>query len=389
VIKCLEQKAENFSLSNKKEQLTMRNLNNRLHQVSEKIFREKLGLMGKKAVKASILFSFLVLPVFLSSLKSQQFPIYSQYMMNSYLLNPAVAGVEGYTSLNLTVREQWVGLKDAPSTYAFSAQTRLLRNSYVSRSASIRKRRRIASRSGRVGLAGYVFSDFNGAFNRTGLQGTYAYHIPLERSQLSFGVSVTAFQFRMDDEKMRLQDEDDQLMLSTKKSTLIPDANFGVYFTNPKIYVGFSAMQLFQSSLKLSSSDMSSGFKMIRHYFLVGGYRYEINRNLILEPSILVKATERFVSQVDLSARILINKQYWAGLSYRTGGSYSLSEESISGVGSSVIFMAGVKVDKYFFGYSFDYTLSAIGKRTWGSHEFMIAAKFGDTARRYRWLNRY
>ena len=47
-------------------------------------------------------------------------------MMNSYLLNPAVAGHEGYTSLNLTVREQWIGLKDAPSTYAFSAQTRLL-----------------------------------------------------------------------------------------------------------------------------------------------------------------------------------------------------------------------------------------------------------------------
>jgi len=40
------------------------------------------------------------------TLKSQQLPIYSQYMMNSYLLNPAVAGHEGYTSLNLTVREQ-------------------------------------------------------------------------------------------------------------------------------------------------------------------------------------------------------------------------------------------------------------------------------------------
>jgi hypothetical protein len=109
----------------------------------------------------------------------------------------------------------------------------------------------------------------------------------------------------------------------------------------------------------------------------------------VLEPSVLLKMTDKFVSQIDVNARVIFNKQYWAGLSYRTGGSYSLSDESISGVGSSIIIMGGIKVDKYYFGYSFDYTLSAIGKRTWGSHEFTIAAKFGDTARRYRWLNRY
>ena len=175
----------------------------------------------------------IILLLVCETLKSQQFPIYSQYMMNSYLLNPAVAGHEGYTSLNLTVREQWVGITDAPSTYAFSAQTRLLRNSFISKSANIRRRRKIASRSGRVGMAAYVFSDFNGAFNRTGLQGTYAYHIPLDRSQLSFGLSLTAFQFRMNEEKMRLHDTDDELLLNTRKTAIIPDANVGVYYTNP------------------------------------------------------------------------------------------------------------------------------------------------------------
>ena len=157
----------------------------------------------------------------------------------------------------------------------------------------------------------------------------------------------------------------------------------------PDFYIGFSAMQLFESLLKLSDGDLGPGFKMVRHYFLIGGYRFEINRDLIIEPSILFKMTEKFVSQLDINARVMFNKQYWAGLSYRTGGSYSLSEESIDGVGSSIIVMGGVKVDKYYFGYAFDYTLSAIGKRSWGSHEFMVAAKFGDTARRYRWLNRY
>jgi hypothetical protein len=82
-------------------------------------------------------------------------------------------------------------------------------------------------------------------------------------------------------------------------------------------------------------------------------------------------------------------ENYWAGLSYRTGGSYSIVEETFKGKGSSAIIMAGLKVDKYYFGYAFDYTFNAIGARTWGSHEFMGAVKFGDNARRYRWLNRY
>jgi type IX secretion system PorP/SprF family membrane protein len=339
--------------------------------------------------KVKLLVFITLLLAFYTLAESQQLPIYSQYMINSYLLNPAVAGHEGYTSLNLIAREQWIGLKDAPSTYAFSAQTRLLKNSFISHSASIRKRRKVASRSGRVGLAGYVFSDFNGAFNRTGIQGTYAYHIPFDRSQLSFGLSVTGFQFRMNEKKMILHDADDELLLNTRKSAFIPDANVGVYYTDRYMYAGISAMQLFQSLLKLSDGDLGPGFKMVRHYFLMGGYRFEVNRDLVIEPSVLLKTTEKFVSQLDINVKALFNRQYWVGLSYRTGGSYSLSEESINGVGSSIIVLGGVKVDQYFIGYAFDYTLSAIGKRTWGSHEFMLAAKFGDTARRYRWLNRY
>jgi type IX secretion system PorP/SprF family membrane protein len=117
------------------------------------------------------------LPVILTlivcpQLHAQQLPVYSQYMMNAFLLNPAVAGHEGYTAINVTGREQWLGMKDAPGTYAVSAQTRLLKNSYISRSASIRKRKRVMSRSGRVGYGLYAYTDMAGAFNRTdqGLQ---------------------------------------------------------------------------------------------------------------------------------------------------------------------------------------------------------------------------
>ena len=95
--------------------------------------------------------------MYASFAEAQQVPLYSQYMMNGFLLNPAVAGSEGYTAVNLTVREQWLGLKDAPKTQALSGQTRMLKNSFISKNSSIRKRQRLSSRSGNIGLGAIYF----------------------------------------------------------------------------------------------------------------------------------------------------------------------------------------------------------------------------------------
>ena len=90
----------------------------------------------------------------------------------------------------------------------------------------------------------------------------------------------------------------------------------------------------------------------------------------------LLKSSDSFRSfQIDFNARVFYKNDYWAGLSYRTS--------------DAMVIMAGVKVSQYYFGYAFDYSLSNIRKYSFGSHEFMIAVKLGDNARRYRWLNRY
>lgn len=330
---------------------------------------------------------FIVVISGISPLIAQQLPVYSQYMMNSFLINPSVAGHEGYTSINLTARKQWLLLEDAPSTVALSAQTRILKNSFISRSAPIKRKRRAMSRSGRVGLGTYVFSDWNGAFNRTGFQFTYAYHLPFRYSQLSFGASLTTYQFKVDINKMRLYD-DSYFPENWNNKAIMPDANFGVYYTTKNIYAGFSGLQLFENILKVTDNDVA-GFKMVRHYYVIGGYRFEVNRSFLLEPSFLLKSTEDFVSQIDINVKAYVQDMYWGGLSYRSGGGYSISERSMNGTGSSIIAMAGIKIDKYYFSYAFDYTLSAIRKYSWGSHEITVVAKFGDNARRYKWLNRY
>lgn len=305
----------------------------------------------------------------------QQVPLYSQYMMNGFLLNPAVAGSEGYTAFNITAREQWLGLKNAPKTHAVSAQTRLLKNSYIAKRSSVKKRMRMASRSGRVGYGGYIFNDKNGPLDRTGLQLTYAYHIRLRTTQLSFGLSGMAYQFSIDDSKIRLEEEGDELYLNAAKSMIIPDASAGVYYSGANFFLGFSASQLFQSSLILGESTRYAEYKMKRYYYLTGGYDFVVNDFFTISPSFLLKTNEDLTWQADFNTKFIFNDDYWGGISYRTL--------------NSVIVMGGVKVDRFYFGYAFDYTMSSIMKNTIGSHEFMVAMHIGDNARRYRWLNRY
>ena len=313
--------------------------------------------------------------VLVHAASAQQVPLYSQYMMNGFLLNPAVAGSEGYTAFNVTAREQWLGLKNAPMTHAVSAQTRLLKNSFIARNSSIKRRQRMASRSGRVGYGGYIFNDKNGPLNRTGLQLTYAYHIRLRSSQLSFGLSGMAYQFSIDESKIRLEEEGDELYMNAAKSMIIPDASAGVYYSSLNYYIGFSASQLFQSSLVLGESKRYAEYKMKRYYFLTGGYDFILNDFFTIAPSFLLKTNEDKTWQADINTKIIVNDDYWGGISYRTI--------------NSIVLMGGVKVDRFLFGYAFDYTLSSIMKNTIGSHEIMIAMHIGDNARRYRWLNRY
>ena len=326
--------------------------------------------------KASFYKGLFVLLISLASFNAegQQIPLYSQYMMNSFLINPAVAGNDGLTSFNLTAREQWLGFQNSPRTVAASAQTRLLKTSHINRGRTVRRRPTSRSRTGNVGLGGYIFNDRNGVIDRTGLQGSYSYHVWMNRSQLSFGVSLTAFQLRLDERNAVLYNDNDPLLDGSKNSLFIPDVNIGAYFSNPSYYIGISSAQLMQSALKFGN-DGYKNFRMLRHYYLMAGYGIFLEKGITIEPSILAQTTADSQIQVDLNTRVYYRDDYWGGVSYRTSG--------------AVIMMGGVKVDRYYFGYAFDYTLNSIRKHSFGSHEFMASVKFGDTARRYRWLNRY
>jgi type IX secretion system PorP/SprF family membrane protein len=322
--------------------------------------------------KCILLISFYLLT---ANVWSQQSPVYSQYTFNKFLINPAAAGSEGYTTISLVAREQWIGFKGSPKTHSLSVDSRILRNSFISRNASVRKKKRLSSRSGRVGWAANIFNDHTGPLDRTGIEGTYSYHLKLQESQLSFGLSGLFYQFRLNKDKIQLFDDGQYDELLDNSGVLyIPDANFGVYYTTREFYGGIAVKQIFQSSIQFGDKG-SNEYRFKRHYNLMAGYIYSLNDNFAIEPSMLLKIPTSSKPQFEIDAKVYYKENYWAGLAYRTG--------------SSMIFFFGLNFDRYYVGYAFDYNFNSLMSHTFGSHEFMAAVKFGDSARRYKWLNTY
>jgi len=306
----------------------------------------------------------------------QQLPLYSQYLYNRFLINPAVAGSDGFTSYNITAREQWVGYSGAPRTFSFSGQTRLMKRSYVLKESRSNRQIFRPKYDGRVGLGGYVFSDRNGLIQRNGFSASYSYHMWLQSStQLSMGLAFTGYHFKVNEKELIFEDPDEPWLTNELiRGIFVPDAAFGVYVLNPRYSIGFSTDQLFGAALKIGDAAYRN-FRMDRHYYLFGTYSIEAGAYTEIQPSLLLMMSEQMRPQVDLGLTYILNQSFWAGLTYRTSG--------------AMIVNFGLKYDNLFFGYAFDYTLQEIQRVTYGTHEITLALKFGDSARKYRWLDRY
>jgi type IX secretion system PorP/SprF family membrane protein len=309
-------------------------------------------------------------------LAGQQLPIYTQYIQNGFIINPAMAGHDGYTSFNTTARQQWLGFKEAPRTYSASWQTRLLKKSYKIKNRTVsRGNRLVPSTSGRVGLGAYVLNDVNANVARTGVSFTYAYHIILNNQQLSFGLAAKAFQYRIYKEALSFGVEGDPVMNGNFNTTAYsPDADVGVLFRSKEYFVGFSVSNLLQTSVLIGANELAD-FKTYRHYWLMGGYKFELNNEFELEPGLLLRTSENWNPLGDLSLKLYYMDLFWGGISYRTN--------------KSIIALVGVRIESLFFGYSFDWALSEIGHFNYGSHEITLSVKLGDNSRRYKWINRY
>ena len=288
------------------------------------------------------IFLSVVVLVIVQALSAQQLTTVSQYMENKYVFNPGAVGSLSYSPLALTYKRMWTGFDDSPAIQMISSHF-------------------LASDN--VGLGGKIFNYSTGALSKMGMEGTYAYHLPIGSggSKLSLGLSLQLYQFYLNKSMLNMEEMDDDVLLYGADKLIAPDAAFGAYYYNDKYYAGLSVYQLFNRKVDLMNDNILEN-RQVRHYFLTGGYIYDINANFSVEPSILAKFVEAGIGQIDINAKVTYKQTFWGGISYRTSDAVSLN--------------LGVRKDRFMFGYSYDYTLTDISKYSNGSHELLFIVKF-------------
>jgi type IX secretion system PorP/SprF family membrane protein len=218
--------------------------------------------------------------------------------------------------------------------------------------------------------------------HRTGFQAAYSYSIPLgknpeeQRRDLSFGLALVAYQYFVDLNQLNY-DPNDPYLNNYDRTVFIPDFNFGVNYTTSKFYAGFAMTNMLRGSVMLFNDNGHNNNTELGHFFLTGGIKVPVSGNWLIEPSAFIKSSDMFFKaiQLDLTTRAYYKNDYWAGISYRTS--------------DAIILMLGLRYDRFYFAYAFDFTLTDIRRQSFGSHELSLAVKFGTSARRYRWINAF
>lgn len=274
---------------------------------------------------------------------AQQLPQYSQYLLNRYVINPASAGSEPYFVGQTNYRNQWAGIKDAPSTYILSVNGPL---------------------NDKMGIGGYLFSDVTGPTQRTGFSLSYSYHLQLNSDlRLSMAINAGLLQYTVDGTEITFADNSDNILASARENNLFPDAGFSVYLYASNYFFGASAPQLIRNELDFENSIEDPSGRLTSHYFITGGYTYKLNDLFDIEPSLLLKYVQPVPLSYEISVRGIYDQMVWLGFSYRKS--------------DAIVLLAGYTLqDNISIGYAYDFIQSNIGNYSSGSHEIMLSIKF-------------
>ncbi len=329
----------------------------------------------------------------MTAARAQQQPHYTQYIMNPFIINPALAGIENYWDLRLSHRHQWAGLQGAPVTTYLSLQGPLRHSEYANASPTgfspegenPRGKaywRDYTTPPPHAGAGLVILNDKAGPLNRFSIQGAYAHHINLSpRTSVSAGIGLGVQQVSLDASKVNFLDPSDPAVgAAGVLNRWRPDVSAGLWLYSADYFAGISAQNIIPQKLgfdngKLVGDSVYHG-KMVPHLFFTTGYRLWLNEDVNVIPSVMVKFITAMPVSVDVNARFMFRDRFWAGASYRL-------QDGVAG-------MFGVNISSLInIGYSYDYTASSLNAVSKGSHEimigFLLGNKFGDTCPRNVW----
>jgi type IX secretion system PorP/SprF family membrane protein len=250
-------------------------------------------------------------------------------------------------------RQQWTSFTGAPQTLSFSGDMRL---SAVP-----------------LGVGLNVISDAIGGMKTTFIRGAASYNITrLAGGTLGLGLDIGMLQTKINDNWIAPE--------PLKVDNAIPgyvnpngatnpnfnkasfDIGFGAFYQIPgKFYAGISSTHLPAQQLK--SGDL--GYKVSRHYYLMSGYTFQINKWSKLTPNVFYKF-DAAASALDLNLTYLWSDMIWVGGTYRAIGDQApavmAGYQGKAGAGNTI---------NYKIGMSYDLP-GSLGKYASGSYELVL-----------------
>jgi type IX secretion system PorP/SprF family membrane protein len=277
------------------------------------------------------------------------YPVYSQYLQNGLLINPAYAGTRGSLSAFLSYRMQWMGISGAPVFQSFSLNAPM--------------------KNDKVGL-GIMAQFMKFGFTKSqSIYASYAYHIKLSSGKLSLGLKGGFDRSNTDYTGILTTAKDDPVFTTNDKPYFLPNVGAGAYYFSDKLFAGVS-IPAFLSYRKNSSSGSVEAYHSFRNYDVIfsGGGLIEFSQVFKFKPSLLIDysldKTKR-LTQLDINGNFILGDLIWIGGSYRT------SEQVLVGI-------LQVQLNPQFmFGFSYDYPVGKMNTYSHGSSEFILRYEFG------------
>ena len=288
--------------------------------------------------------SVIVIAFFSLNVYAQQDIQFTQFMNNKLYYNAGVAGSSGSICINGVHRTQWAGFSNAPTTQNLNAEIPI---------GAIKGAAIINITNDQIGF----FQDIKFGIG-------YAYQMELAGGSLGLGIEVDFINKGLTTGTWIPPDNlnDGALGKLGDNTTMTPELNFGAYYQNSSFYAGISSTQLLAAKSDLTSINdgLVTEIKGERHYFIMGGYNWDIpNTAITLTPAALIKTDLKSPFQADINVSALYNSKIWGGLSYRLQDAISL--------------MAGYYIlPSLRLSYSYDLTTSALRTASSGSHEVML-----------------
>ncbi len=266
---------------------------------------------------------------------AQQDPIYSQYLFNPLILNPAYAGLNNRFNGSVGHRTQWLGMEGQPQTINVSLHTSLVQN--------------------KVG-AGLVFSnDKIGSISTTEVNAAFAYKLQLEKSTFSFGMQAGVQNFNNTLNGINPFDQDDDLFLNGERGTRI-NLGAGLALKSDNFFIGLSVPRLLPTTFKSGDQQVDL---YNQHLYLMGAYIHYLNEHLSLKPTILLRGVKGAPASLDLALNINFNAIHTAGVFTRNFNTYGLLLQTLL-------------KEQYRFGYVFEIPTGKSVGTQFITHEIML-----------------